>query len=102
MVRLVLTDGSRKIVDLEPYLKGPIFEALKKKPALFRTVRVDPQLGTIVWDNGADIDPDVLIKGINATWMTKSTAPKRRIIRVSVVKEKGARYKARNKVKKRS
>jgi hypothetical protein len=29
-------------------------------PAYFASVRVDPELGTIVWDNGADLDPDVL------------------------------------------
>ena len=26
----------------------------------FAKVRVDPELGTIVWPNGADLDPDVL------------------------------------------
>jgi hypothetical protein len=100
-VRLVLTDGSAKIVDLEPYLRGPIFEALKKKPAQFRTVKVDPQLGTIVWDNGADIDPDVLIKGMNAKRMVEKTTLKRRIPRVSAVKEKKTRYKAQRDVKKK-
>jgi hypothetical protein len=27
---------------------------------LFRQVRVDEELGTIVWPNGVDMDPDVL------------------------------------------
>jgi hypothetical protein len=26
----------------------------------FRQVRVDPELGTVVWPNGYDLDPDVL------------------------------------------
>jgi hypothetical protein len=38
-------------------------------PAVFRSVRVDPQLGTIVWPNGADIDPDVHYRGLKPAWM---------------------------------
>jgi hypothetical protein len=62
-VRLSLTDGSSRELDLEPYLNGPVFEPLRADPALFKAVHVDQQLGTIVWSNGADIDPDVLIHG---------------------------------------
>lgn len=62
-VRLSLSDGSKRELDLEPYLNGPVFEPLRTDPALFRAVRVDEELGTIVWPNGADIDPDVLIHG---------------------------------------
>lgn len=29
-------------------------------PAFFAQVRVDPELGTIVWPNDVDLDPDVL------------------------------------------
>ena len=60
VVELRFGDGSEKSIDLRPYLKGPIFEALVEDPALFRKVDVDRQLGTIVWPNGADICPDVL------------------------------------------
>jgi hypothetical protein len=68
-VRLAFTDGSERVVDLTPYLRGPIFEPLVSDPARFRAVRVDPQLGTIVWPNGADIDPDVLYHGrVPAAW----------------------------------
>ena len=31
-----------------------------REPAYFDQVRVDPDLGTIVWPNGADLDPIVL------------------------------------------
>jgi len=39
---------------------GPVFEPLHEDPQLFRQVRVDEELGTVVWPNGADLDPDVL------------------------------------------
>jgi hypothetical protein len=62
-VKLGFTDGSMKTVDLEPYLRGPVFEPLRKDQRVFALVRVDEELGTIVWPNGADIDPDVLYQG---------------------------------------
>jgi len=47
-------------VDLAPYLRGPVFEPLVTDRSLFAAVRVDPECETIVWPNGADMDPDVL------------------------------------------
>lgn len=61
-VRLTFTDGTNRDVDFAPYLRGPVFEALRD-PAKFREVSVDPELGTIVWPNGADLCPDVLYHG---------------------------------------
>jgi len=59
--RLLLTfsDGSRKIVDMMPYLKGEIFEPLKDVN-VFKTVRLNEVFHTIEWPNGADMCPDVL------------------------------------------
>ena len=62
-VRLSLTNGSSREIDLGPYLTGPVFEAIRRDPAAFQAVHVDEDLGTVVWPNGADIDPDVLIHG---------------------------------------
>lgn len=59
-VRLKFSTGEQNVVDLEPLLHGPIFDPLRRDEALFRTVHVDEELGTIVWDNGADLDPNVL------------------------------------------
>jgi hypothetical protein len=59
-LRLRFSDAVERVVDLEGELWGPVFEPLRMDPELFRQVRVDHQLGTIVWPNGADMDPDVL------------------------------------------
>ena len=60
-VALAFTDGSHGTVDLAPWIEGRrgVFAALQN-PAFFAQVRVDPDAGTIVWPNGADLDPDVL------------------------------------------
>ena len=53
-------DGTEGIVDLAEHLafRG-VFEPLSD-PECFAQVRVDRELGTIAWPNGADLDPDVL------------------------------------------
>jgi len=60
VLRLRFTDGVVREIDVEEDLWGPVFEPLKRDPTVFRQVAVDPELGTIVWPNGADMDPDVL------------------------------------------
>jgi hypothetical protein len=60
-LRLWLTDGSVVERDVSTLLTGPIFEPVRTDPACFRTVRVEG--GTVVWPNGADLCPDVLIWG---------------------------------------
>jgi hypothetical protein len=72
-VLLEFSNGEQKTIDLEPLLHGPIFESLRRDPQLFRTVHLDEELGTIVWDNGADIDPDVLYGTHRPAWMEKET-----------------------------
>lgn len=59
-MRLGFDDGTTREIDLERELWGPMFEPLRRDPQLFRQVQVDEELGTIVWPNGADMDPDVL------------------------------------------
>lgn len=56
---LAFEDGSTRLVDLEPHLDGDIFEPLKDLN-YFRTVQVNSDIDTIVWDNGADMSPDFL------------------------------------------
>jgi Protein of unknown function (DUF2442) len=47
--------------DVEPLLVGPVFEAVRDHPEIFRAAKV--AYGTVVWPNGADLCPDVLIWG---------------------------------------
>jgi hypothetical protein len=59
-LRLTFDDGSVGDVDVAYLLgRGPVFEPLRD-PAYFRQVRVDPEGGTIVWPNGADVAPETL------------------------------------------
>lgn len=60
-VRLRLTDGTVREVDLAPFLWGPVFAPIVADRALFEQVFVDPISKTIAWPNGADIDADVLL-----------------------------------------
>ncbi len=59
VVEFTFADGSRREVDLEPFLRGPIFEPLKDVER-FRRFRIERALGTIAWRNGADIAPETL------------------------------------------
>jgi hypothetical protein len=52
-------DGAEGEIDLEPELEGEVFGPLRDKE-LFRRFRVDPEIETIVWDNGADLAPEFL------------------------------------------
>jgi hypothetical protein len=60
-LRLVLTDGSVVERDIAGLLHGPSFDALRADPALFRAAFAEG--GSVVWPNGADLCPDVLIWG---------------------------------------
>jgi hypothetical protein len=60
VVHLAFADGSERTLDLHPYLRGPVFERVRTEISFFKAVRVDPDAGTIVWPNGADLAPEVL------------------------------------------
>src|SRR5438270_5863068 len=70
IVDVHFTDGSRREINLEPYLHGPIFEVIRHDPAMFHSMQVEE--GTIAWPNGADIDPDVLYYGLTPAWAESS------------------------------
>jgi len=53
-VELTFADGAVRVIDLEPFLRGEMFEAIGKNYELFLQVAVDPDAGTIVWPTGTD------------------------------------------------
>ncbi|MBI5217210.1 MAG: DUF2442 domain-containing protein [Ignavibacteriae bacterium] len=57
-------DGTEGEIDLRDELWGEMFEPLLNIEE-FKKFRVDPELGTIVWDNGADLAPEFLYDNVN-------------------------------------
>ncbi len=64
-VKLEFEDGAKGNVDISEIVpfKG-IFEPLKDKD-YFSRVSVNHDIGTICWENGADISPTILREAIN-------------------------------------
>jgi hypothetical protein len=58
-LRLEFDDGLSRTIDFEPVLAGEIYGPLQDE-SLFRRVRIDPEVHTLVWPNGADFDPATL------------------------------------------
>lgn len=63
-VWLRFQDGTSGEVDIRPSFKGPVFEPLHNID-YFKQVRVDPEIGTIVWPNGADVAPETLYERVH-------------------------------------
>jgi len=62
-LELTFADGIRGEVDLSERIvgRGGVFKLLED-PAFFRQVRVNDELGMIVWPNDADFCPDLLYR----------------------------------------
>ena len=54
VIRLSFADGIEGEIDLANELDGEVFLPLRD-PAMFQQVRLDPELHTLVWPNGADL-----------------------------------------------
>jgi hypothetical protein len=66
VVRVRFQDGTQGEVNLEPQLYGEMFEPLKNQE-YFQQFRVDPDLHTLVWPNGADFAPELLYEKAQVT-----------------------------------
>ena len=58
-VEVSFDNGRKGIADLSDTPHGPVFEPLKNK-SFFAQIKVDPELKTIVWPNGADLAPEYI------------------------------------------
>jgi hypothetical protein len=60
-LELTFADGVRGCIDFAPWIigQGGVFTPLEDK-AYFARVSVNPDIGTIVWPNDVDFDPEVL------------------------------------------
>jgi hypothetical protein len=66
-VHLRFEDGVQGELDLGRLIRfRGVFAPLKDENE-FARVQVDPELGTIAWPNGADLDPDVLYAEVSGT-----------------------------------
>lgn len=52
-------DDTKQTIDFRPILAGELYGPLRDL-RLFNQVRVDPEVHTLVWPNGADFDPATL------------------------------------------
>ena len=63
-LRLRFDDGVEGIVDIRARVPFDGVFTLLRDPDYFCRVKVDPELGTVVWPNGADLDPTVLYRAV--------------------------------------
>ena len=56
VLHVTFDDGTEQTIDFRPVLGGRLLGPLRDQ-RLFNQVRIDPEVHTLVWPNGADFDP---------------------------------------------
>ncbi len=74
-LRVHFDDGISQVIDFRPILKGKLYGPLQD-PSLFDQVRIDPEVHTLVWPNGADFDPAILHNWSESSPALKALAEK--------------------------
>jgi Protein of unknown function (DUF2442) len=74
---LRFADGVEGEVDLDEIVRWEGVFAPLRDPSRFAQVRVDTELGTVVWPNGADLDPDVLYAAVTGRPVDLTTSTRR-------------------------
>lgn len=79
-LRVEFDDNTFQIIDFQPVLKGELYGPLQNAD-IFDQVRLDSEVHTLVWPNGADFDPAMLhdwpdsgpeLKALAEKWSTPS------------------------------
>ena len=58
-LRVRFDDKTEQIINFQSILAGELYKPLRDLD-LFNQVRIDPEVHTLVWPNGADFDPATL------------------------------------------
>src|SRR6201993_3065260 len=58
-LRISFDDGTEQVINFRAVLAGELYGPLRDV-ALFNQVRIDEEVRTLVWPNGADFDPATL------------------------------------------
>jgi uncharacterized protein DUF2442 len=58
-LRVQFDDETEQTIDFQPVLAGELYSPLRDL-VLFNQVRIDPEVHTLTWPNGADFDPATL------------------------------------------
>jgi hypothetical protein len=60
-IRASFSDGAVKEIDLSGLFDdGGVFEPIRRSRAIFTSVRVNPETGTVEWPGEVDLDSEVL------------------------------------------
>lgn len=58
-LRVGFDDDTEQVINFEPILAGELYRPLRDL-SIFNQVRIDPEVHTLVWPNGAAFDPATL------------------------------------------
>ena len=81
-LRVQFDDDTSQTIDFRPVLKGELYGPLQEL-TVFDQVRIDPEVHTLVWPNGADFDPAILhnwsesgpaLEALAKQWVSKNHA----------------------------
>jgi hypothetical protein len=74
-IDVTFDDGTRKVIDVSQWFKGPVFEPLRNQ-TYFKKFFLDAP--TIAWPNGVDIAPEVLYEAADVRESKPSGAKRRK------------------------